>query len=201
MMTMKTLANRYNIPVVRQYPGTTASMEHLLAETHDLQGQEGWIIRFDDGHMLKLKGKEYVTIHKAKDQILRENGVIEMILDEKLDDVKAFLPEDDRRNLERFEGAFWHGVQDTAGRWQLAYIGAKNVFGADRKAFAMEWAPGFEQNLRSVIFRAWDASDFDFHAAVVDTVRKNLGTQTRVNEARHLWGDAAWGYRDNGAES
>ena len=189
---LRGLAEAWDLDLVREYPGTTSSMEHLLAETRDLQGQEGWIIRFDDGHMLKLKGSEYVTIHKAKDRILRENGVIEMLLDEKLDDVKPHLPVDDRHRLEQFEGAFWHGVQDTAARWQLAYIGAKSVFGADRKAFAVEWAPGFDPYQRAAIFKAWDNPDFEWRAAVIDVVRKNLGTQTKVNEARHLWGGAEW---------
>lgn len=194
---LRGLAEAWDLDLVREYPGTTSSMEHLLAETRDLQGQEGWIIRFEDGHMLKLKGSEYVTIHKAKDRILRENGVIEMILDEKLDDVKAFLPDDDRHRLEEFEREFWNGIADTTGRWQLAYADTRSMFGTDRKAFAMDWAPKFEQNLRGAIFKAWDNPDFDFRAAVIDTVRRNLGTQTKVNEARHLWGGAAWGYQDN----
>jgi RNA ligase len=197
---LKELAIDYDLDLVQEYRGATASMEHLLAETHDLQGQEGWIIRFEDGHMLKLKGSEYVTIHKAKDRILRENGVIEMLLDEKVDDVKSFLPEADRHALECYEREFWHGVQDTAARWQMAYIDAKSLFGADRKTFAMEWAPKFDQYLRAAIFKAWDNPDFDFRAAVVDAVRKNLGTQNKVNDARYLWGGAKWGYRDNGDE-
>jgi RNA ligase len=197
---LRGLAEVWDLDLVREYPGSTSSMEHLLAETHDLQGQEGWIIRFDDGHMLKLKGSEYVTIHKAKDRILRENGVIEMILDEKLDDVKAFLPAEDRRNLEEFEGAFWHGITDTTARWELSNYDVRRRFGNDRKAFAMEWASGFDQYQRGAIFKAWDNPGFDFRAAVVDAVRKNLGTQTKVNDARYLWGDAAWGYRDLGDE-
>lgn len=197
---LRGLAEAWDLDLVREYPGTTSSMEHLLAETRDLQGQEGWIIRFEDGHMLKLKGSEYVTIHKAKDRILRENGVIEMLLDEKVDDVKSFLPEADRHALECYEREFWHGVQDTAARWQMAYVDAKSLFGADRKAFAMEWAPKFDQYLRAAIFKAWDNPDFDFRAAVVDAVRKNLGTQNKVNNARHLWGGAKWGYLDNGDE-
>ena len=198
MHGLRGLAEAWDLDLVQEYPGTASGMEHLLAETQDLQGQEGWIIRFDDGHMLKLKGKEYVTIHKAKDQILRENGVIEMLLDEKLDDVKAFLPEDDRHNLERFEREFWRGVLNTEMSWQEAYRQVRGEFGYDRKKFALTQAADLEQNLRGVIFRAWDNPDVDFRAAVIDAVRKNLGTQAKVNEARHLWGGAEWNYRDNG---
>lgn len=192
MGMLSELAAEYGLDLVREYPGTTSSMEHLLAETRDLQGQEGWIIRFDDGHMLKLKGSEYVTIHKAKDNILREWGVIEMLLDEKADDVKAFLPDEDRQRLERYEEDFWRGVMDTHGRWQMAYLGSKDMFGSDRKGFALEWAPGFDQHLRGAIFKAWDNRDFDFHGYLLEVIRKNLSTQAKIDAARHLWGGAAW---------
>ena len=41
----------YGIEVARAYEGTLENMERLLAETRDLEGAEGWIIRFDDGDM------------------------------------------------------------------------------------------------------------------------------------------------------
>ena len=200
MGMLRDLAADYELDLVREYPGTASSMENLLAETKDLQGQEGWVIRFDDGHMLKLKGSEYVTIHKAKDNILREWGVIEMLLDEKADDIKAFLPDEDRRRLEDYESAFWNGINDTVGRWQLAYHDAKGVFGTDRKGFALEWAPGLEQHLRGAIFKSWDHPSFDFRGYLLDTIRKNLSTQSKIDAARHLWGDATWCSRDNGDE-
>lgn len=194
------LAGEYGVEVVRRYAGTVHNMEHLIQETRDLQGQEGWVIWFANGYRVKLKGSEYVQIHRAKDRILRENGVIEMILDEKLDDVKAFLPDDDRHRLEEFERGFWNGIADTTGRWQLAYVDTRSMFGADRKGFAMDWAPKFEQNLRGAIFKAWDNPDFDFRGYLLDTVRKNISTQTKIDAARHLWGGAEWNYRDDGDE-
>jgi len=194
---MRTYAEAYGVDVVREYQGTVANMEALLAETHDLTGQEGWIIRFDDGQMLKLKGAEYVLQHRAKDSIMRENGVIEMLLADKLDDVKAVLDDDTRHQLERFETEFWQGVNDTAGSWQLANGDVRSMFGSNRKGFAMEWAPRFEPNLRAAIFRAWDAPEFDWRQAVIDTIAKNISTQTKVDAARGLWGGAKWAYGMN----
>jgi RNA ligase len=200
MNKLRQLATEYGLDLVLEYAGTSSNMEHLLAETHDLQGQEGWIVRFDDGHMLKLKGSEYVTMHRAKDNLLREWGVIEMLLDEKADDVKAFLPDEDRRRLERYEEDFWQGVMDTQDRWHMSYLDCKGRFGADRKGFALEWAPGFDQHLRGAIFKAWDNPDFDFRTYLLDTVRRNLGTQAKIDAARHLWGSAVWNYSDQGEE-
>jgi RNA ligase len=185
---------RYGIEVVRQYPGTVANMEHLLAETHDLLGQEGWIIRFDDGHMLKLKGKSYVDMHRAKDSILRENGVIELILSEKLDDVKAFLPDADRYALEEFETKFYKGLNQTASEWAVENRMIRSAYGDDRKKFAMEKAHHLDPHLRGNVFKAWESIDYDWYKAVVEVVRKNIGTSTKVGEIRHLFGNAKWNY-------
>ena len=190
---MRTYAEAYGVDVVREYQGTVVNMEALLAETRDLADQEGWIIRFDDGHMLKLKGDAYVSMHRAKDSIMRENGVIEMMLADKLDDIMPAL-DDTRHQLERFETEFWQGVNDTAGSWQLANSDVRSLFGSNRKGFAMEWATRFEPNLRAAIFRAWDNPEFDWRQAVIDTIAKNISTQTRVDAARGLWGGARWDY-------
>lgn len=189
---MLELAGEYGVEVVRRYPGTVESMQHLVEETHGLQDQEGWVICFDNGYRLKVKAEQYVAVHRAKEGILRENAVIEMILDEKLDDLKPFLPQEDRENLERFETLFWHGITDTAAQWALQNHTVHDVFGTDRKRFAVEWAPGFEQYQRAAIFKAWDAQNFDFRAAVIDAVRRNLSTLVKTDAARHLWGGARW---------
>jgi len=194
---MRGIAEAMNIDLVSEYPGTVESMAALVAETETLIGQEGWVIRFDDGDMLKIKADDYRRKHSAKDSITMEKNVIEMILAEKLDDCKSVLDIDLRRRLEQFETDFWHGIRDTGAQWALAFYDVKRKFGDDRKAFAIEWAPGFESNLRSAMFRAWDAAEFDWQTAIVDAVKKNLGTQTKVDAARGMWGGAKWAYGGN----
>jgi RNA ligase len=194
------LGHNHDIEVVRAYQGTVANMQHLMHETHDLKGQEGWVIRWNDGHMTKLKAAEYVTIHKAKDNILRERGVLELILDEKLDDVKPFLLVEDKLQLETYESSFWSGLKNTAYDWNETNQAFRNQYGDNRKAFAIEMAPQLESNLRSAIFTAWDKENYDFLMHLVGCVRKNIGTQTKINEVRHLWGGAQWNLGVSGDE-
>ena len=195
---MVSYAEAYGIEVVQARAGTADNMQNLLEETRALQGQEGWIIRFDDGHMLKVKGDEYVSIHKAKDRIMRENALIEMILDEKLDDVKAHLPDDDRRRLEEFETKFWHGVATTADVWRAMRESVHRQHGADRKSFALsDSAKTMEGNMKSAIFASWDKYVFDYRGAVISAIRKNLGTSTKVEAIRGLFGGAKWNYAAN----
>jgi RNA ligase len=189
---MQELATEYGVELVRRYEGTVHNMQYLMDETRDLQGQEGWVIWFDNGYRVKIKGEWYVAIHRAKDQILRENALIGMILDEKLDDVKSFLPDADREAVSAYETAFWQGVAETAVQWRLKHDVVKQQFGDDRKAFALEWAHQFDGHVRAAMFKAWSDVNFDWQSAVADVVRKNLGSSTRVDEVRHLWGDVVW---------
>lgn len=186
-------AAAWQIEVVRAYDGTVENMETLLAETAGLQGQEGWVIRFgDNGEMLKIKAEEYVLIHKAKANILREKGVIEMILEERIDDVKAFLPIEDRERLDNYETAFWHGVSETAQAWAAMNDQVHSVYEKDRKGFALGMSKELNQSLRGTIFQVWDDIVFDWRSSVLNAVSKHLSTQTKIDEARHLWGGVEW---------
>jgi len=194
---MLDLVEHYSVDVVRRYVGTPDSMQQLMEETRDLQGQEGWVIWFDNGYRVKLKASEYVAIHKAKEGILRENGVISMMLDETLDDVKAHLPEADRERVEQFEQAFWSGISETGNSWQSQFAAVKAEYGDDRKAFALGAAQSMEGFLRTAVFKAWADAQFDFRAAVLDAVSKNLSTGVKTDAARHLWGGARWDFAVN----
>ena len=92
-----------NIPVVRAFE-PQSDMKAFLEYVHDLEDLEGFVVRFDDGHMLKLKCHWYLQIHKAKEAILQDRNIVEIILDEKLDDIKAHLPAEDRDRLVQFLG-------------------------------------------------------------------------------------------------
>ena len=197
---MQELAAEYQLDLVQVYAGTVENMQHLVEYTRGLEDQEGWVIRWNDGHMCKLKADAYVRIHRAKDALMQEKNLIELMLTEKLDDVKGFLPHEDLARIEVYEREFWQGVQDTAAGWNLNYQTVRKRFGTDRKTFALEWANGFDAHLRSLIFRAWDNPDFDWRLGVLGVIGKNLSSQTRVDEARYLHGAGPWRMQNPGDE-
>jgi RNA ligase len=67
------------IEIVKEHPGTPESLESLLAHTRGLEGNEGFVIRFDDGHMLKVKSEWYVTRHKALSGLQFEKDVVALV--------------------------------------------------------------------------------------------------------------------------
>jgi T4 RnlA family RNA ligase len=191
---MVSYANAYDVEVVQAYAGTVTNMENLVAETRGLQGQEGWVIRFDTGHMIKIKSSIYVNIHQAKDSLMRENALLEIMLDEKIDDIKSVLPETDRHALDIFETSFYKAVNKTASVWAVENKIIRIEYGNDRKKFAIEKAQFIDAHLRGCIFKAWDNPDHDWYQSVIDIIRKNLGSSTKLDEVRYLFGNVKWNY-------
>jgi RNA ligase len=195
---LQAYGKKFGVEVVKAYDGTTANMEHLIAETRATEGMEGWVIRFDDGHMVKVKGDWYVRIHKTKDNLLHEKNVIELLITEKMDDTKAFMLDDDRKRVEAFETDFWTGVDRVVKAYDH-YFGMVVSHGMDRKQFALTWMPTVKQNdpfVSGIVFGKFDGKDT--RKMVLDTITKHLGTQTKVDEARSLWGGFKWNYAFDG---
>ena len=196
---MRTYAEAYGIDIVKTYEGTASNMAHLMDETKAAEGLEGYIIRFDDGHMLKIKGEWYLRIHKTKDNLTHEKNVIDLLVNEKMDDVKAFMMDEDRKRVEEFEVVFWDGVARQVEAYDK-YFGMIQAAGLDRKRFALEWMPTIKEqdpHASTIVFGLFD--DKDTRTMVVDIIRKNCGTQTKIDSVRSLWGgNARWNYHFNG---
>ena len=197
MLELKQLASIYNIDVVLEYTGSIDNMKMLVSTTKELTDQEGWILKFDDVSY-KIKSDDYVMKHRAKDSILRENGVLELLLDEKLDDIKSLLSDKDRINIENFEKSFWEGVKNTSKKWEASNLEIKSIEYITRKWFALNLSSTVDEHLRSAIFKSWDIqiSDINWLDHVLSTIRKNISTQTKVDNIRYLWGNAKWTFAD-----
>jgi RNA ligase len=190
---MQEWARQYGLDLVKTYPGTINSMEHLIEDTRGLQGAEGWILRFDDGQMLKIKGSWYVQIHKVKDSLTQEKNVVDMLVNEKVDDAKSFMASEDRQRIEQFEDQFWHGFDTNVRVTEILLNTVRQEMQGDRKRFAIEHAPMLQPVTRAVLFSCWEG-ERNVRDELLNTIKKNTGTQTKIDSVRWLWGDVKWSY-------
>lgn len=180
------LISNFNIPVVRAFEPQT-DMKAFIDYVSGLEDTEGFVVRFNDGHMVKLKSHWYIQIHRAKEAILQDRNIVELILDEKLDDVKAHLPEEDRFELGRFEHLF---LTDMYGQAlfvvnMLGHIRDENI---DRKTFALEIGPQFDSYTRSTIFKCWDEKDdTKIVNEVKNVIRNNLSKTAKYEAISKEW--------------
>lgn len=191
---LQTYASAYDIDVVKAYEGTAENMKALISETSESEGIEGWIIRFDDGHMLKVKGEWYLRIHKNKDILAFEKNLIELIINENLDDAKAFMLEDDRTRVEKFEKAFWSGFEQFSHQLFVDLEECRRDVKGDRKQFALNLASRMPMIERSAMFACWDGK-CTVREHLMDVIKKNCNTQAKVDSVRHLWGSVKWNYQ------
>lgn len=181
----------YNIPVVKVFP-SQKNINGLIEYTRDLQDTEGFVVRFDDGHMVKLKCDWYVQIHKAKERILRDRHIVELILDQKLDDVKAHLPQEERDRLSQFENDFNKVIHPLALSIVSQVSNCRRIGGMDRKTFATTYANKMSGLNRSIAFAMWDEVLYVDAVSVCEqkiynTIRKNLTNTTKYEELRAEW--------------
>lgn len=180
-----------NIPIVKTWDSNQFTWDELINQIRILEGQEGIVLAFDNGHRVKVKSDWYVKIHRAKDSLSREKDVIQLILDEKIDDLKPHLLEQDLEMLNVFETNFWQGIQENKEKILQEFIRMRDLANGDRKVFAMDHVSNVDGILRPIYFKLWEGAE------TLDLLRnliiKNASTQTKLNTVRHLWNNHTWG--------
>ena len=190
---MAVIGEAFGVPVVKAYQGTAANMQELLDQVGPMVGCEGFVVRFDSGQMLKVKCGDYLRKHKAKDTLGREKNVIELIVTEKMDDVKAFLDANDLVRVVEFEKKFWDGVIATANVL-LDLRCAATVAGldVDRRTFAVEFVQKQDEKFAPFLYKMFGmVSTADAIALVSKYIASSTGTQTKIDEVRWMF-DCYW---------
>jgi hypothetical protein len=161
-----------------------------------LAGEEGWIIRFESGEMIKLKADEYVRQHRALDGLRWEKDVLALILAGEADDVRGIVAPEVRAQLDTFERVVNEGVIARAVVIEAAVQAAQDR-GLDRKAFALEVAAAWpHEEERGVLFRVWQGAQAADE--IIALLKKRVGSQSDVDSVRWVWGDFQWNARTIG---
>ena len=178
------------IDVVKQYPGTMKSMQELVDTTKPLEGQEGFVVRFEDGVWVKVKSDQYVLFHKSKDSLMHEKNVVAIIADKKADDFRVLLSELDRKKFEEFEEQFWENIHKTTTSFKDE-IGRVQWRKVDRKDYALRYADAFDhsKHLRSLVFRFFGGNPTyqQVREEIINIIKKSTSSQTNIDKARALW--------------
>jgi len=188
---MVSAANYANIPVVKALAGLAVQDINLFVnQVREWDDGEGVVLRFDNGHMVKVKADDYVLRHKSKDQISHEKNVLQTILDDSVDDLVPLLTPDDANRLKAFQNAFWASVVDLCiDMDHLFQMGAEKY--PNKKDFAVEYVQKEIPPMYTPIMYAMKGGKGS-RATIVDMISKSLTTQTKIDQNRWLWGELKW---------
>jgi len=190
---MEQYATAWSIPVVQAVDGLAVqNIELFVKQVREWDDGEGVVVRFDNGHMCKVKADDYVLRHKSKDSISQEKNVIDCILGDAVDDLVPLLTPEDGERLRSFQGAFWAGLEDVCTDIHDLYKQIDK--GQDQKEYATMAVPSVLPQYQPFMYKL--RKGVPVKDLVVEQIRKSLGSQPKIAAARWLWGNLNWNHID-----
>ena len=130
--------DQHNIELVKRYEGLTVS--DVLESLANMHNQEGYVIQFNNGDMVKVKCPWYVRLHRSI-TFLRERDIASLALNEELDDVKSALVEAgiDLTAVNEVESRLKNNLLSIYDEIEGIYQAGMQL-GLDRKNFAITYS-------------------------------------------------------------
>lgn len=174
--------------VVPMYGSVDGGLAEYIARAREMQGREGDIIRFADGHMLKVKNDWYVRIHKTKDLIRTDRNIADIIVNEQLDDVLPLLDAADLAIVRAYEKRFDAALENVLGRLDGLVTLARVLHGGNKKEVAINFIPNLKRKEdASFIFSALDGKEI--RPFVIKKIKDSVGNGPKY-EAMMNWMEA-----------
>ena len=170
------------------YGSVEGNLADYVARQRAAEGREGDIIRFADGHMLKIKNDWYVRIHKTIDKIRFDRHIVELILNEEIDDAIPMLPPHEAERVRKFELRFADRLHTLIAGYDR-YYHTVLASGLDRKRYAQEWMPTIQKNdsfAPNYVFGRF--GNRDGRKMIIDHIEKHLTTNVRWDECARWMG-------------
>lgn len=179
------------VPIVNNL--ANQNIELLSTQVKEWKNDEGVVIWFYTGHRVKIKSLDYCLKHAFKEQITFEKNVIQLILIDGVDDIIPLLSENDSKRLRDFQTAFWIQINETASQMAEMFNDAKSKYPSPK-----EFAINFVEKLKDGYLKAimYEMKQGKGSLEVIQKIiLKNLTSQTKVNQVRHLFGNLDWKMR------
>jgi RNA ligase len=180
----------YDIPVVKAIAGDETDIEKIVDHIRKWDDGEGVVIRFDNGHMVKIKADEYILRHRSKEQINSEKNIIQVILNDSVDDMIPLLTPEDAQRLKDFQQKFWCAVDEVSSDLTKIFKGGDMMY-PDKKEFAVEFVNRMLLPIhRPFMFGMKQGKDCK--QLLTDSIEKSLTSQTKLNDSRWMFGGISW---------
>ena len=186
---MKNYATAWGIPVVKAIAGDDTNITEVVDHIRKWDDGEGVVLRFDTGHMVKIKADQYVLRHKTKDQVSQEKNIIQIILNDDVDDLVSLLTPDDVSRIQQFQQVFWKGVDETTQELIEMYSSGKDI--ESQKDFAVSFVQSVASNYKPFMFNMRNGRPVK--ELLIEAISKSLKSATTVDAARWMWGNYKYG--------
>lgn len=189
---MKQYAEARSIPVVKAVDGLAVqNIELFVKQVREWDdGEEGVVVRFSSGHMVKIKCADYVLRHKSKDSISQEKNVLQTILQDAVDDLMPLLTPEDAERIKAFQNAFWASVEDVSYEMAQKFLSGSTVY-PDKKDFAVEFVQKKVDPSHAPVMYGMKNGKGS-RGILVEMIEKSLSSQSKIDSARWMFGGIKW---------
>ena len=189
---MVNYATAWNIPVVKAVNGLAVqNIELFVKQVREWEnGEEGVVVRFDSGHMVKIKCADYVLRHKSKDSISQEKNVLQTIIEGSVDDLVPLLTPEDAARIKAFQNAFWASVENVSYELAQKFLSGNNVY-PDKKDFAVEFVQKKVDPSHAPVMYGMKNGKGS-RGILVEMIEKSLSSQSKIDSARWMFGGIKW---------
>jgi RNA ligase len=144
----------------------------LVDDIRNGEDSEGYVIRFDNGHMVKIKNEWYVTLHRSKELATNDRLIVKCILEESVDDLKPLLMESDLVRVVKMETVVNNALLEIVSSI-VEHISTLGEI--DRKTYAQTFS---DYQFKSMVF----AHHFGGKDNLLDMVRQHFLKTTTTNK-------------------
>lgn len=152
----------HGIPVVKEYDITLEDINKLQESS---EGNEGWVVYFDNGQRVKFKTLDYIRKHKCKDNLYNEKNLADIILSDTLDDIYPLI-KNDIKTLE-YVNNFKEKVISLKNKLESELLNFyENNKNLDRKNFAIKAKQEYPEKM-SLLMNLYLGRDFGLDEYII----------------------------------
>ena len=187
---MVSMAKPYRVPVVKMYSGTFQGINEFIEETKNKENEEGYVIRFKNGEMYKIKNLWYLQIHKTKEMINFEKDIWALCLKDMVDDIVPFMERDEANKLLRFKNKLEKNIEYRIKELkEIAEKGYEQTNG-DIKKFSLEIVNKYPDAFKSFLFKIFNG--YDIEQDIRNFALKNTRSSTVLSRNHSLFYGLTW---------
>lgn len=189
LSSLESFASKYSLDLVKVVSSGSNNLQELVSSIRAWDDGEGVVVRFDDGHMFKIKADAYIALHKGKDAISSEKNVVNVVVNDLLDDLVPVLNEQDSSRLRAFQGEFWKGVDKVANELVDEYL-LEGVGFTEQKDFAQQFVSTLPAHLQPFMYGL--RKNLNIRDLLISSILKGTSSQTKIDSSRWMWGGGTW---------
>lgn len=173
--------------------GGIDDIHDLVSSVRSSTGREGVVLRYEDGHMMKIKSDDYVMRHRTVDGLRTERDALRVVLNDAVDDLIPLLPGADAERLADYQQAVSMAL-DTHER----IVSELFADGVARYPDKHDFATRFVQDRHSVnpayapiLYAMYGGAEP--RGVLTEMLSKSLGSWSKFDKVKWVVEGASWG--------